>query len=176
MGYTTDFTGQIEVSPPLNDEEIEYLKKFSETRRMSCEQGPYYVDRGGLFGQDHEDGISNYNSPPAGQPSLWCQWVPTDDGQHIEWNGTEKFYCSVEWMQYLMDHFIGPTPLAAPELDFLQPHTLNGEITAQGEEYDDRWVLKVENNVASRVDQPRIGQKVCCPHCEEEFTLESSDS
>jgi hypothetical protein len=48
MGYTTIFDGQISVEPPLNPEEIKYLNKFADTRRMACEQGPYYVDRGGF--------------------------------------------------------------------------------------------------------------------------------
>jgi hypothetical protein len=39
MGYTTDFDGHIQVSPPLNADEIAYLKKFNETRRMKRTSG-----------------------------------------------------------------------------------------------------------------------------------------
>jgi hypothetical protein len=147
MGYTTIFDGQISVEPPLNAQEISYLNKFARTRRMACEQGPYYVGCGGIHGQDHDDPrILDYNTPPDGQPSLWCHWVPTEDGGAIEWNGAEKFHDADEWMQYLIDHFIGNSPHAKAVLPFLQGHTLNGDIDACGDDPDDRWNLIVEDN------------------------------
>jgi len=153
MGYTTDFEGQIQVNPPLSSEEVEFLKKFSDTRRMDCEQGPYYVDRGGFAGQDDSDKlIKDYNKPPSGQPGLWCKWEPTDNGTYIRWNEMEKFYDSVEWMQYLIDHFIGASPLAKGELPFLEGHELSGEIFAQGEDPGDTWKLVVANGIASMVN------------------------
>ena len=156
MGYTTDFEGQITVVPALNDQEIEFLTKFAETRRMDCEQGPYYVDRGGSMGQDSNDPkIRNYNSAPEGQPSLWCQWVPSenDGGESvIEWDGNEKFYEPAEWMVYLIQHFLGTNPRAKSELSFLQGHTLNGTISAQGEDPSDMWLLHVRDNTVSTED------------------------
>jgi hypothetical protein len=147
MGYTTIFDGQISVEPPLNPEEITYLNKFADTRRMACEQGPYYIDRGGFCGENpNYPGIFNYNTPPEGRPSLWCDWVPTEDGGAIEWNGAEKFHDADEWMQYLIDHFIGSSPHAKAVLPFLQGHTLNGEIDACGDDPEDRWKLIVEDN------------------------------
>lgn len=146
MGYTTDFMGEIEIVPALNQEEIDFLTKFSETRRMDCEQGPYYVDRGGFAGQANDPKIRNYNRPPEGQPSLWCQWIPTDDGESLVWDQGEKFYESPEWMAYLIEHFLGQNPKAKNELPFLQGHVLNGTISAQGEDPDDKWLLHVRNN------------------------------
>lgn len=175
MGYTTKFDGKVTVEPPLNQDEITFLTKFSETRRMACVQGPYYVDRGGSFGQDHGPDVLDYNEPPKGQPGLWCHWVPTEDGTAIVWDGGEKFYDAVEWMQYIIDHFIGPKPLANPGavrstlpvcdimLPFLTGHNLNGQFEAQGEERGDHWLLVVENNVASErrgrvvYDEPEDG-------------------
>ena len=84
----------------------------------------------GMAGQDHEPDIIDYNSPPKGQPGLWCQWVPTHDGKFIVWDGNEKFYNSAEWMTYLIEHFIGDRPKAKKELPFLQGHTCNGRILA----------------------------------------------
>lgn len=146
MGYTTEFYGQINIEPPLNADEIAYLTKFSESRRMSCTQGPYYVDRGGFMGQDGGSDVIDYNRPPDGQPGLWCKWVPTEDGTAIVWNEAEKFYSGDEWMAYLMAHFLSPDAYAKGELPFLQGHTCNGRIEAFGEDRDDRWVLIVENN------------------------------
>jgi hypothetical protein len=152
MGYTTDFEGSVRVEPPLNRDEIEYLMKFSGTRRMKRGQGPYFVLGTGSFGQGDDPDIEEYNHPPEGQPGLWCQWVPTEDGTEIVWNGSEKFYESAEWMHYLIDHFLRPGAQAktqthgGPPFTFAD-HVLNGRINAQGEDIDDRWTLVVRENV-----------------------------
>ncbi len=128
--------------------------KVADTRRMDCEQGPYYVDRGRGAGQDESDpGIRDYNTPPEGQPGLWCRWVPTEDGTAIEWSGDDKFYDADEWMPYLIDHFLKPGALGSGQLPFLQAnHTMNGTIKAQGEDMDDRWKIVVKNNEVTRID------------------------
>jgi hypothetical protein len=147
MGYTTSFNGGVRVAPPLNAAEIDYLRKFNETRRMSRLQGPYFVGGDGFKGQQPDSGIIDYNSPPKGQPSLWCQWEPTPDGASIIWDGGEKFYDAAEWMKYLITHFLQPMALAKNELWFLQAnHVVNGVIEAQGEDPDDRWDLVVQDN------------------------------
>ena len=38
MGNTTEFSGQINIEPPLNEQEIEFLNKFANTRRMHRKQ------------------------------------------------------------------------------------------------------------------------------------------
>lgn len=116
MGYTTDFTGAVQVEPPLTEEQIAFLTAFSEERHGGNTQ------------------------PHAGFPGFWCDWVPTADGAGIEWNGTEKFYDSDEWMQLIIDRFIAPTG-----------RKVNGTIEAQGEDPSDIWRLKVTDNVVSRV-------------------------
>lgn len=142
MGYTTEFQGQISVTPPLNPEEVAFLTKFNESRRTGRANGPYSVE-----------GEGDGNQPLKGQPGIWCQWVPTDDGKAIEWDGGEKFYASEAWMTYLIDHFLKPGAIAAAQLPFLQAnHTLNGVIKAQGEEMNDRWKLVVTDNVVSRIN------------------------
>jgi len=166
MGYTTYFDGQVTIDPPLNATEVKYLNMFADTRRMKRKNGDYYVGGGGFKGQDHEPDILDYNSPPDEQPSLWCQWVPAnvvmdDDDETpisanaLEWDGGEKFYNATEWMQYLIDHFIGENPLAKlnnPEhFDFLQGHTVNGEIFADGEEPGDHWKIVVKDNIVKEV-------------------------
>lgn len=157
MGYTTTFKGHIEIEPPLHEREIIYLKKFSRTRRMNRSNGPYFVDGTGLAGQNADPDVIDHNSPPKGQPGLWCQWIPSPDGTRIIWNGAENFYDSEQWMEYLIEHFIGDNPIAKKvafkDFEFLQGHILNGEIKARGEQSDDRWTLYVIENVVSRVNK-----------------------
>jgi hypothetical protein len=47
---------------------------------------------------------------------------------------------------------------------------LTGELLAQGEDNGDVWILAMENGKAKHK------KKVTCPHCEEEFLLDSSDN
>jgi hypothetical protein len=161
MGYTTEFDGSVAVTPPLNPSEIDYLARFADSRRFSRVAGPYALDETGFRGPD----VIDYNQPPEGQPSLWCNWAPTADGTAIGWNEAEKFYDSAEWMQYLIDTFLRPGATLQAELaqpvpgrvyddafaGFTFDHTVNGTIDAQGEDPDDTWRLVVQDNLVSKV-------------------------
>lgn len=160
MGYTTTFEDHVTVTPPLNAEEISYLKDFATTRRMDRAEGPYFVLGPGYYGQDATPGVRDHNRPPAGQPGLWCQWVPTEDGAGIEWDGREKFYDAAEWMGFLIDHFLKPGAVASRDLRgsikqderlefFTFDHLVEGTIYAEGEESGDLWAIKVVANDVS---------------------------
>lgn len=160
MGYSTDYDGSVSVEPSLNTPEYVFIKKFGDTRRMDRARGPYFVDGTGMAGQDRESDIRGYNYPPEGQPSLWCQWEPINNGAEIAWDGSEKFYAGEYWMKYLIDHFLKPEAVASdpstwdgwPEgydqfgRHFTYNHVVNGEIQAQGEDPEDHWKLIVEDN------------------------------
>lgn len=158
MGYTTDFMGSISVEPPLNESEISFLQDLSQTRRMGRVKGPLYVGGETAAGGGYSKDIHDYNEPPEDQPSLWLQWVPTEDGTAIEWDGNEKFYYSEEWMTYIIDnlfassardyvsrHHTGDKRLN----DFTFNHVFNGSIIAQGEDPSDRWKLIVTDNTVT---------------------------
>jgi len=158
MGYTTDFEGGFNITPVLSQKDNEFLTKFSETRRMARSVGPEY----GIEGEFYVDGdgdkdwgawsvpktnVINYNRPPSTQPGLWCQWIPTDDGSELVWNGGEKFYNYVEWLQYLIDKILSP-----------RGYTLNGECQWFGENRDDVGVIIVKNNkVTTKVGKLTYG-------------------
>ncbi len=153
MGYTTEFEGEITIDPPLNEQEIKYLTNFAKTRRTRTAYA-LLGTTGDDFGQNHEDDVIDYNAPPAGQPGLWCQWIPTEDGKALEWDYGEKFYYATEWMDYLIVHFLGNRPVAISRFDyfnFLQGHTLNGTIHARGEESNDMWKIVVVDNAVKKV-------------------------
>lgn len=142
MGYTTDFSGEFKLNKPLDPETHEFLKKFSETRRMARKvdekygvEGEFYVESTNNFGQDHEPNIIHYNRPPSTQPSLWCQWTPNEEGTAIQWDDGEKFYEYVPWLKYINTNFLEP-----------KGYKLNGSVEWQGEDADDFGVIKIENN------------------------------
>ena len=151
MGYNTEFIGQVELDKTLILHHYLYLLHFSRTRRMkrnaACaegltdvvrllaelpigEEGGYFVGGTGLAGQDRDISIVDYNKPPEGQPNLWCQWTPTIDGKHLKWNEHEKFYDYVQWLQYLITHFLRPWG-----------YVLNGRVSWRGEIRKDRVII-----------------------------------
>ena len=98
-------------------------------------EGEFFVDGTGSFGQGDDKNIINYNKPPVTQPSLWCQWVPNKDGTEIKWDGSEKFYEYVPWIQYLITKILAP-----------RGYALNGEVKWQGEDPEDMGIIEIVNN------------------------------
>jgi hypothetical protein len=170
MGYTTEFSGRVNVDPPLNPSETNYLVAFADSRRYRRVSGPYRTDTDAFTGPDTVD----YNRPAIGQPELWCHWTPTRDRLGLEWDGAEKFYSADIWMQYLVDTFLRPGAALQIELakrvrrrwyapafeQFSFDHVVNGSIEAAGQACDDRWALVVESNTVRRV--PREVQPCTC--------------
>ena len=156
MGYTTEFTGAFALSHPLTVAQYNYLKKFAQTRRVTRDaqksaslddelrvevglpigqDGEYYVGAGGFMGQYQDSSVVDWDSPPGEQPGLWCQWEPSICGKYIQWDGGEKFYHYVEWIEYIIKHFLEPWGVS-----------LNGSVGWQGEDRKDVGIIKIENN------------------------------
>jgi hypothetical protein len=160
MGYTTEFRGAFELDKPLKPEHAEYLHKFADVRHMKRnaekaasfddpvreavglpigDQGAYFVGGFGFKGQDRDDSIETHsdgNWPPESQPGLWCQWIPTEDNTGIEWDGGEKFYEYIDWIKYIIKHFLDPWG-----------YKLNGEVEWRGEDWDDTGSILIKNNI-----------------------------
>lgn len=166
MGYSTDFRGAMEITPRLKPEHMAYLVAFNAARHMvrnasklkgqddpireaaGLDLGP---EGGHFIGTDDQlgqgpwadrvgDSVLDHNSPPAGQPGLWCGWVPRmedpdDLVSNLEWDGAEKFYEYVDWMKYLVAKFLGPWG-----------YKVNGRIEWRGEDWDDSGAIIAVNN------------------------------
>jgi hypothetical protein len=159
MGYTTDFSGAFQLDRELTDAQVEYLLKFSNTRRMKRDPLSLEVlpdplrEKVGLpIGKDAEFyvddsnmGVLEINYPPSTQPGLWCQWIVGDDNQTICWDGGGKFYNYVEWLEYIIENFL-------KRWDY----TLNGEVGFQGEEFEDRGTIKVVDNAITVVEESEL--------------------
>lgn len=74
------------------------------------------------------------------QPGLWCKWEVTGDenGMTLQWDGAEKFYNYIEWLQYLINHFFSKWGVL-----------LNGEINWFGEDRSDVGKIIVNDNVVT---------------------------
>jgi hypothetical protein len=93
----------------------------------------------GDHGQVSDASILEYNRPPAGQPGLWCQWTVPGEGrkanQSIEWDGGEKFYSYVEWLEYIVKHFLEPWG-----------RRITGVVKWRGEEPGDKGKIVAKDN------------------------------
>lgn len=165
MGYTTDFYGEFRISPTLKPEHNLYLMQFSRTRRMRRDakiaenmpdpvrisaglpigdNGAYFVGGRGFCGQDRDESV--VMDKPCGQPGYWCQWIPNEEGNGLEWDGSEKFYEYVEWLNYLIEHFLKPWG-----------YTLDGEVSWNGEGNDDTGVIYARDNCIEAVEDTNPG-------------------
>jgi hypothetical protein len=162
MGYSTDFTGSFLLDRQLTLNHQNYLLAFASKRRMKRDpnkaitlqdrvrlavelpvgiEAGYFVGGTGLMGQGNDASVIDNNRPPEGQPGLWCQWVSTDDGYGIKYNGDENAYDYTEWLEYLIEHFLEPWG-----------YVLNGNVSWQGEESTDSGVIYVKDNQVEAVE------------------------
>lgn len=86
MGYHTDFCGDFDITPTLEEKHRLYLKKFNQTRRMRRDplkalelpdplreavglpigsEGAYFVGSEGFMGQDNDASVLDFNSAPG---------------------------------------------------------------------------------------------------------------
>lgn len=160
MGYTTDFSGSFKLTPALNQNQVNYLKAFSESRRIKrhsnlCEQKEDSVRKavdlpvgeegefcvfGDDFNWDSDETIIDYNTYPKTQHSLWCHWIPSEDGKEILWNGAEKFYGYIQWINYINESFLKPWGI-----------TINGDVKWFGEDEEDIGIIVAKDAEISSI-------------------------
>ena len=147
MGYSTEFTGKLTFKNEVTGKELAALSQYLG------------VDRRDIgFESD-----SVYECGEYGSYWFHIDFELTDDFSGIQWNKVEKFYQAehiVNWITARM-HDLG-----------YEDFYFEGELLAQGERFDDRWRLVMSDGIASKVEFPKIGQRLTCPYCEEEFILE----
>jgi hypothetical protein len=107
MGYTTRFSGRFTFDKPADAETTLFMREV-------------FDDRG--------------TGRTKGAPDSYCQWEISNDRLHIEWDGEEKFYDYVEWLQWLIDNKFKPAGL-----------TLTGSVQYDGEELEDVGTLSIED-------------------------------
>lgn len=158
MGYTTYFSGSLKFNKPVTEELKQFINNFASIRHMERDtekikevfpdweekcykgdlgtDGAYFIGEKAWSLQREDESIMDYNNPPKGVPGLWCQWVIGSDDE-LRWDGNEKFYMYIDWLQYLIDNFFDP-----------EGYFLNGEMEFQGEDEDDfGTIIVVDNNV-----------------------------
>lgn len=153
MGYTTEFNGSFRFNKPLDAETHKLLTGLATTRRMARKglgaeygtEGEFFVNGAGFMGQGEDKTVIDHNRPPKTQPSLWLQWIPNDDGTELAWDGNEKFYSYVNWLEYLIDKILAP-----------RGYSISGEVTYQGEDSEDFGKIVANDNDISVLKGSKI--------------------
>jgi hypothetical protein len=152
------FCGHIRVTPPLNAAEYEYLQAFAESRRHSGRSSdPYDVPH-----HPRDDGPTShtdaYNSPPAGQPSLWCPWHPSCDGRCLVLDTEPGVNAAAAWLGYLARHFLIPDAVAhcrADFTDFTFDHQLTGSVARHRADSGELSLIRIAGDeVTTEVVEP----------------------
>lgn len=106
MGTTTWYAGQFVMNKKLDASTQAFLIHLAQTKRMKRHVNPriYGVEGEFYVLDDHEGVISD--SPPVTQPGRWLHWIPTQDGLGLKWDGGEKFYEDVAWLEYLLERVL----------------------------------------------------------------------
>lgn len=113
MGYTTTFKGSLSFSRELTLKEYKELEKLADYN-------------------SHQEGYREFGS---GFPDSYNQWEPNEDGTAFGWNGGEKFYNYIEWLDWLAMEYFEPRGIK-----------LNGKIEWSGEEMGDTGTISVLDN------------------------------
>jgi hypothetical protein len=99
--------------------------------------GPMLAEIQKFLGEDCRD------HPEWGQRNLtYIDLELNDDYTGLRWDGAEKTYDLEAKVQLIIDNMCKKFP----------EFGLEGSLTAQGDDMDDRWILKVEGNKVSKVD------------------------
>ena len=85
------------MEPNFNDKEYQavlYARPYDHEKRKAFELEKY--------------GCIDLNEVNPGMPSFYCQWIPTEDREGIEWDGGEKFYNAEKWLRYIIENYLKP--------------------------------------------------------------------
>jgi hypothetical protein len=175
MGFSTNYLGRLDIEPPLNAAEVDWLTAFADVDRRHFTD-PYEVPmnpRAFTIERDAERAAKASAPQPArrrrrsepvdpfttltpgdGSPYPHLDWVPCPTGCCLSWKHSrrgEKSRMAEPWLQYLIDHFLRPGALARtsnrPDFDdFTFDHVVHGTIAAERDDTRELWLISCADN------------------------------
>ena len=128
MGYDTTFDGMFRLDRPLTPEHKVVLDELAQEEHFA--------------GGDAKP----IREARSGRPCIYCQWKPTADGMFIIWDMGEKFYGWLEWLTYIVEHYLKPWG-----------YRLNGEVRWRGDDRSDSGIIFVKDNRIEAVQDVNPG-------------------
>ena len=177
MGVDILYEGAFVLDKPLQPVQRWYLQHFSDNRRVTWFEGKvervddplrvavglpvgpdgaYFVGKEevgknyGILIDNNDPLIKEYGKPPHGQPGGRCDWRPSEDGQRIVHNDSEKSFHAKEWLYYLIEHFLHPWG-----------YSLSGQVKWKlVAESEQRGTITIENNGIQDFDVAQCERRV----------------
>jgi hypothetical protein len=118
MSYSTEFNEYFTLTPNLSSEQIATILQIARSPNQKWQPRPAL----------------------SGAPFSWCHWIPNHYGNHLAWDGGERFYDYVEWLEYLIEFYFKPWGVV-----------VSGEIDWQGDDCDDRGIIFAKDNKVEAV-------------------------
>lgn len=148
MGYSTEFFGELKFKKELKASELGELKKYLQKDRRDI---------------GFEDNAKAYEDPDT---EYWyhIDLELNDDFSGLKWDESEKTY----GLDHIVNFITRQMRLKFPDFE------LEGELQAQGEEYDDRWILRMVDGRAIKIEIPSPTDTITCPHCDGKFSISES--
>jgi hypothetical protein len=148
MGYDTHYVGHIQVTPPLNNAEFEYLTAFAETPHVAEDPSPYAVsDNPRAPRPVGPKGYSVLNRRDD-LPDCICPWIPSCGGRcFVIKDDRGQHHDAAKWLQWIVDHFLKPGALAGVSGDddfaeFTFDHSLGAAVAAHRSDSGRLWLIR----------------------------------
>ena len=123
MDYTTTFDGSFYLNKPLDATTIDLINNLRTTKTK-------------IDNNDNENIMicENMYETSSTEKSNTLHWYYNNKLECIQWDGNEYFTNYVAWLEYLIEEILKPN------------YILNGKISYQGDDYEDRGLIIVEDN------------------------------
>jgi hypothetical protein len=157
-GYNTATQNFNSTNKP-DEQKMGYSTEFKGELRFTSEATASQLAKlNAMFGADCR------KQPTWAAPNLYYVDLElNDDFTGIRWNGAEKTYDLDKLVNVVLTQMRKQWP------DF----GLTGMLVAQGEELEDRWMLRMGDDGWAHKDKLAVsGHVVTCPHCSGRFVLE----
>ncbi|MGL5930342.1 MAG: hypothetical protein ACRCY8_15535 [Dermatophilaceae bacterium] len=155
MGYDTEYLGHLEVTPPLNRAEVEWLSGFADWGALP--DGDLFMlpmnPRAALAVafRNAGDGVPGPRNIPYGIRD----WRVSDDGTRISWRRAPKSNDAACTLTFLVETYLG-VDAAARSSDhpdfaaFTFDHRLDGLIVGERDDTEELFLLEVNDSVVTR--------------------------
>ena len=145
MGYSTDYKGVFKFKDELKSSELAHLNQFL-----------------GEDVRDHEEWQTDKLGKEIAEGNFYINICLADDFSGVMWNEDEK----TNGMEDQINFLTAQMKKIKPDFAF------EGEMMAQGEEWDDRYKIVISKGVAVKKSVIIKGRKVECPECEHVFLID----
>lgn len=156
VGFDTKYLGFLTITPPLNEDEVTWLRAWAEWIGVSDRDDLYDVPPNpraavaALFDRSAHGAVAS----SALAPRAVGDWRVGTDGTFLRWEEQERSNNGELCISFLIDHFLRDGALAASSghpafTRFTFDHELDGVIAAERNDLSQLYLIEVARNEVS---------------------------